>query len=488
MKVMIAYPALRGKGSPMLTQNRQFQWMSIGSYIYPLVPAYAATLLDADGHDVLWHDGIAEHRSYDDFLNEIVTEKVDLVAFETKTPVVKHHWNVIDDVKRVSPETRCVLMGDHVTALPEESMRACNVDFVLTGGDYDFSLRGLVNWLSGRSDEPEEGTWWRDEAGNIKNNGPWRLDNDLNTLPLINRDLTKAHYYYEKWKKRDPFRYTMAGRDCQWGRCTFCSWTTTYNNFRTQRVEKVLDEIGHLIENYGTREIFDDTGNFPLGKWTYDFCKGMIERGYHKEVLFSCNMRFDLLLRYPDLMDLMVEAGFRKMKSGLESASQYTLDMLDKKVKVEDIREGCRLAAKAGLEIHLTIMIGYPWETKADAQRTVDMARELFDSGIAEMLQATVVMPYPGTPLYEQAIANDWFRFDPSEYERYDMTEPVLKTPDMDPDEVQHMASLVYKNFISPKFVWRHLKKIRSWEDVSYVSRGAYAVAGHIKDFWKVRS
>lgn len=487
MKVCIAYPKLDGKGSPMLTQNRQFQWMSIGSYIYPLVPAYAATILDQDGNDVLWHDGIAEHRTYEDFFTELESERIELVAFETKTPVVHLHWQIVEDVKKRLPHVKCVIYGDHVSAFPEESFHRSKVDYILTGGDYDFSLRGLVRWLEGRADRPYSGTYWRDEAGNIKNSGAWQLDGDLNELPFIDRDLTKAHFYYEKWKKREPFRYTMVSRDCQWGRCTFCSWTTIYNNYRTQRPEKLLDEVGHLIENYGVREIFDDSGNFPTGKWTYEFCKGMIERGYHKEVLFTCNMKFDLLIKYPDLIPLMVKAGFRKVKSGLESASQATIEMLDKNIKVEDIVNGCKMAADAGLDVHLTIMVGYPWETRDDAQRTVDLARNLFDKGYAEMLQATVIMPYPGTPLFEMAVENDWFRFDPSEYERYDMTEPVLITPDMTPDEVQRMSAQVYQNFLTPRFVMRNLKRIRSWEDVSYLSRGAVAVAGHMMDFWKVR-
>ena len=40
MRVMVAYPPLvSSKGSPMLTQNRQFQWFHEPSYLYPCVPA-----------------------------------------------------------------------------------------------------------------------------------------------------------------------------------------------------------------------------------------------------------------------------------------------------------------------------------------------------------------------------------------------------------------------------------------------------------------
>ena len=487
MKIMIAYPAIKGKGSPMLTQNRQFQWMSLGSYIFPLVMASAATLLHRQGHDVIWYDGIAEHLSQDHFFHKIANEKPELIVLETKTPVVKLHWALIDRIKLLNPEIRVVLVGDHVTALPAESLHKSRVDFVLTGGDYDFSLKGLVDALRGKSSLPS-GVYYR-ENGNIKNTGKFSLKADLNALPFIDRELTKAHLYFEKWKKREPFRYTMAGRDCQWGRCTFCSWTNLYPSFRVRRVESLLDEIEMLVGEYGVKEIFDDTGNFPAGEWLKKFCNGLIERGLDKEILFSCNMRFDFLANRPELTDLMKRAGFRKMKSGLESANQKTLDRINKNVRVEQIVEGCRLASEAGLDIQLTVMVGYPWETRDDARRTLDLARSLMARGYAEMLQATVVVPYPGTALFRDALKNRWIRFEPVDsWERYDMTEPALKTVDMGPEEVMRLCSRIYKSFITPRFVMRQVLGIRTMEDLKYVMRGSRAVIGHILDFARIRS
>ena len=60
MKIFVSYPPLEGKGTPMLGQNRQFQWFHNPSFIYPMVAASTATLLKSEGHDVFWDDGIAE--------------------------------------------------------------------------------------------------------------------------------------------------------------------------------------------------------------------------------------------------------------------------------------------------------------------------------------------------------------------------------------------------------------------------------------------
>ena len=56
MKISISYPPLASeKGTPLLTQNRQFQWFTNPTYIYPMVPSYAASLLKSKGYDVSYN-------------------------------------------------------------------------------------------------------------------------------------------------------------------------------------------------------------------------------------------------------------------------------------------------------------------------------------------------------------------------------------------------------------------------------------------------
>lgn len=479
MKIIISYPPFREKGHPTLGQNRQFQWFHNPSYIYPMVPASAATLLSKAGHEVIWNDAIAEEWSFSDYFNFMKKEKPDLVAIETKTPVVKQTWRIIAQLKEMLQDTKFVLMGDHITALPEETMNSSVVDFAITGGDYDVSLLSIVNYLE-KGDPLVKGIWYR-ENGTIKNTGLFELKTNLDELPWIDRDLTKWWLYGEKFYKRTPFTYTMAGRDCPYHKCTFCSWTTLYPTFRVRSPENLLDEIGMLIEKYKVREIFDDTGTFPTGGWLEKFCEGMIARGYNKKILFSCNFRFDYL--NSQLAKLMKRAGFRLLKLGLESASDDTLIRLDKGSSLAQIETGCRIAKEAGLEVHLTIMVGYPWETKKDAEATLNLAKKLMLSGLADMLQATVVIAYPGTPLYKQALENNWFRVDPKDYERFDMTEPVFKTPDLSPEEVMAICDNIYKIFLSPRYIFRYFTKLRTFEDIIHVGRGAKAVIGHLLDF-----
>ena len=479
MKVSISSPAIGSqKGMPLLSQNRQFQWFNNPTYIYSMVPTYAAMLLKDDGHHVYWDDGITEELSPGGYMQRLIKEQPELIAIETKTPVIKTHWKIVNDVKEALPQACVVLMGDHATALPQESMENCQVDYVLTGGDYDFLLRNLCRHLS-RGEELEPGIWYR-QNGAVRNTGRFELRHDLDGLPFIDRELTKWWLYSEKNGnyRQLPGTYTMVGRDCWWHKCSFCSWTTMYSNFRVRRPESLLDEIGMLIEKHAVKEVFDDTGTFPRGAWLETFCRGMIERGYHKKIRFGCNMRFGSLGQ--EQYNLMRRAGFRYVLFGVESANQKTLDRIDKGIKVSDIAEGCMMAKKAGLEPHLTVMVGYPWETREDALATVDLARGLFRRGYADTLQATIVIPYPGTPLFQWCKENGLLSTE--DWDGYDMRQPVMKTS-LSEDDVKDLMQCLYRTFFTPRYMIRKLTSVRSLNDLMFLWRGVRAVFGHLKDF-----
>ena len=482
MKISISYPPLESeKGVPLLSQNRQFQWFNNPTYIYPMVPAYAASYLKSLGHEVFWDDGIAEELTYLEWLERLVRQKPNLIAMESKTPVIKRHWIIVNDIKKRLPDSKIVLMGDHVTALPVESMEACEVDYLLVGGDYDFALADLCRYLDEDKVAPASIYCRNDEGKPVRGtlSTPRPV---LDDLPMVDRELTNWRMYSEKNGnfKYLPGTYTMAGRDCWWGRCTFCSWTTLFpgKDFKSVSPGRLLDEIGILIEKYGVREIFDDTGCFPKGEWLREFCKGMVDRGYHKKVVMGCNMRVNALDQ--EEWDLMGKANFRFILIGLESMTQTTLDRLKKGIKVEQIEQTMRMAKKAGLEPHITTMVGYPWEGKKEAEQTVNFAKRMFINGLIDSLQATIVVPYPGTPMFEEAKSNGWLLTE--DWDRYDMRESVWKS-EVGTEEVKHFTQELYRAALHPRFIFRKLVHIRSLDDMKFLARAGAKVLGHLRDF-----
>ena len=479
MRVAIVYPPMKSeKGVALLTQNRQFQWFSRPTYIFPVVPATAATMLKKAGHEVLFLDGIASEKTPEEFESELWEFSPDYVVVETKTPVVKRHWKWIAEAKKKSSAS-IVLVGDHVTALPEESMAQCPVDFILTGGDWDFLLKNLVA-SDGDASKYESGIWYR-ENGEVKNTGRFKLDHNLNDAPWIDRDLVHWELYAKKNGnfRRTPGTYIMSGRDCWHAKCTFCSWTTLYPTYRTRDAIDVVDEIEMLVEKYGIRELMDDSGSLPVGAWLETFCNEIIRRGLNKKLRIDCNMRFGRL-KYEDYL-LMRKAGFRLVLFGVESANQETLDRFVKALKVEDVEKGCEWAHKAGLDVHLTFMFGHAWEGPEEMANTVRFARKLLANGWASTLQCTLTIPYPGTPLFKELEAAGGLHT--LDWDEYDMRRAVTRTPLASEAEIKRAIQQVYRGFLQPRALWHRFTSTRTLFDLGFYYRGLRSLLGHLVDF-----
>jgi len=506
IKIVIGYPPIESKkGVPLLSQNRQFQYFNSPTYIYPMVPAYAATMLKKNGYRVYWLDGIAEKQTYDDWVKQLTKIKPDYLLIETKTPVIKIHWQMINQLKIKNLKLKIILVGDHVTYLPLESFENSQVDYVITGGDYDFVLVNLLNHIY-KGEKLEGGVYWRknDEAlggvsvrvpdsaeilgprqnlSQIYNSGPASLKHDLNSLPFIDRDLTKWKLYaYENGNyKYTPGTYMYSGRDCWWNRCTFCIWDQLLyplGSYRSFSPERLFAEVKYVVDKYHVKEIFDDAGTMFAGNKMKRFCQLMINSGYNKKVVFGCNMRFNAINQ--DLYYLMKKANFRFILYGMESANQKTLDKIQKGIKVKEIIEGGQMAAKAGLEPHATIMLGYPWESYKDAKKTIKLAKYCFQKGYFNTIQATLVIPYPGSKLWKECKEKGWLLTE--NYERYDMREPVMKIP-FAKEKIYELEQELYSAFMTPQYIFRKIVSIRSFHDFKYLFYMAWKLLAHLLDF-----
>jgi radical SAM superfamily enzyme YgiQ (UPF0313 family) len=518
LRIAISFPPFHSeKGIPLLSQNRQYQVFSTGqsggsgivgllnkfvgnnaTVIFPVLPALAATLLQQSGHEAIWLDGIAEGWSWDEYCRQIELARPDLMMIETKTPSAPAIYDRIDDLKHRFPEMKIALLGDHVTAFPEEAFVFCGVDYTIRGGQFDFAMLNLANHLA-HGEDLGGGVFWR-EQDEICNSGvepapPIPVEH----RPHIDRELVKWELYAYRngnFLKKGTYGWATGttSADCWWrrrilggpshggGGCTFCSWTSMLPEFSVRPVEDYLDELERLAE-LGVQEVFDDTGTFPTGSWLRRFCEGVKERGLHKVLMFGCNMRADALS--PAEYELLASANFRFILYGIESANQRTLDMLNKGTSVQQQWDSVRWASEAGLEPHATCMVGYPWETYDEARRTIEYSRQTFERGWISTLQGTIVMPYPGTQLYAQARQNNWLRFDgPENWHRYDMREPVLRSP-IPHDQIMGLVQSLYTSFLSPRFIGRTLRRsLRSRDHFRYyMVRGSKYLVGHLLDF-----
>jgi len=276
-----------------------------------------------------------------------------------------------------------------------------------------------------------------------------QIDVPFTDLPFPDRKFTDA--LNKRWQsygnyKFHPATHMMASNLCWYGKCTFCIDTAKLEAGEgrgIRSVDHVMEEIDDLIAN-GYKEVFDDSGTFPIGKWLEEFCFKMrmtTPNGKRRcdQIKVGCNMRVQ------DVdWKMMKEAGFRFILMGIESSNQVTLDKIKKSQKADDMVRIIKAASDAGLEPHGTFMTGYPWETKEDEERTISLCHYLLRKGYLKTAQASVYSPPRTRP---------------------------------DSNSVGHLyLPRFYDVYRSPAFVLRRISDIRCWEDFTYLIRGARLV------------
>jgi anaerobic magnesium-protoporphyrin IX monomethyl ester cyclase len=486
LRIAFVYPPLGERGRhPLLGQNRQFRYSSSPEVrIYPMVPASAVTVLDRAGHEAALIDAINTGMGRGRFEKELERFDPEMLVLETKTPLMPKLWSLSSDLKERFGTV--VFVGDHVSALPAESLARSPVDYVITGGDYDLGLLELAGYLESGGETPG-GVWARVDGRPRRPGGRPDTWPSLDDVPFIDRDLTGWTAYGEAYLHK-PCTYLLTGRGCGGpgsapGRCSFCSWQHNLweCTCRWRSPGNVAEELAQIIEKYGPREVFDD--NESGMTWSPGWLRGlgdeMDARGIVGETMISSNSRADALTK--ETCGLLSKLGFRLLKVGLESGNDGTLARIGKMETALDIERGIKNAKDAGLNILITSMVGYPWEGSEDVEATYHMARRLmrYKARIGDSLQASVVIPYPGTPLHRTALEEGFFRIDPSDYSAYDMSSPVLRSP----IRVTEWCGRIWRLHLDPVFLLRCLGSLRKLDQLNLLRGGMSSLLGHISDF-----
>ena len=425
-KVCITYPPFEyNTNYPLISLNRQFEWLKYEYYTYPIIPSYAATLLENNGINVLFLDTIARNMNTIKWFEKIFESLPDLLFFEVKTPIINYIWDIIEIIKEKYKDIYIVFAGDHVTALPEESMLKSKVDFILTGGDYDMLLLNLVNHLN-NGEKLNKGIYYRTSTGNIKNTGHFILEDSLDRLPFINRNLTNWKLYSKQntYYKKIPGTFIMSGRCSLHNGYNTNSSNILFNNVRFRNPNNVIDEIDYLNKRYNIKEIIDCSYYFPTSEWLYVFCDMMNARKLNKKVYIDCYIYYDGV-DYNDYK-IMKKSGFKTIIFNIDSLNNSILDMKDIGIRGNNIIESIKMASKAGLFTELSFNIGYPNETDDDIINSFYTVKNLMVNGYLNSVNVSLSIPYPGTKLFNYCKENNLIKTE--NWFDYDMRDTVIKS------------------------------------------------------------
>ena len=149
--------------------------------------------------------------------------------------------------------------------------------------------------------------------------------------------------------------------------------------------------------------------------------------------------------------------------------------------KAEEILTSCKAASDAGLSPHITVMLGYPWETEEDIEKTYELTKKLLLKGYAKTMQATIIIPYPGTELFNNCKADNLLLTE--NWEDYDMRQAIMKT-EVGEQKIKEWIQKLYNLSFTPRFLAHKILSIRDLDDIKYYLRAFKKVSkGHLKDF-----
>lgn len=318
-------------------------------------------------------------------------------------------------IRELAPEARTILGGVHVSALPRKTLEEEAVDFVCEG-EGAYTLLELVKLL--REDDLEAlgmvpGLWYREGGGaegEIRSTPAGPLIEDLDQhLGAVAWDLLPVERYRaHNWHcfghvdQRQPYGVIYTTLGCPF-KCSFCCINAPFGgpSYRFRSPEKVLDEIGLLVERYGIHNIKFLDEMFVLNhKHVKAVCEGIIARGY--EVNIWAYARVDTVKE--GYLPLLKQAGFNWLALGIESASAYVRDGVDKDFKKADIYKVVRAIQAEGIHVIGNYIFGLPDDTHESMRETLEMAKELK----CEMGNFYSAMAYPGSKLYPMALEEGW--------------------------------------------------------------------------------
>ncbi len=199
----------------------------------------------------------------------------------------------------------------------------------------------------------------------------------------------------------------MTGRGCNWGKCTFCSDVKVVNGltFRTRAVAAVLDELDKQSALYGTKDVIflDIKLNSSLAMW-----RGIID-GFQQRLpggrwigTVHVQAHGENGLTRAEL-DAAAKSGLTRLSFGLETGSQRLNDAMAKGTSIERTSRFLADAHDAGISVRATAILGYPGETAADIDQTVQFLESHMQ--YLDRIRMNRFTPLPGTrfhKLYER--------------------------------------------------------------------------------------
>ena len=285
----------------------------------------ASYLVDLDV-EVEILDAKVKNLSHKQIRKKIEKYKPDIVGISVfVSAAINICYDIAKIVKDYNQNCTVVFGGRHPTFVPEETLRVDEVDIVVRG-EGELTFKELI--IKG-TPENVKGISYKSNGTIIHN--PDRSLINYSNIRFPARHLVKNNIY-SMFKVRVETVETSRG--CPYS-CKFCT-TPVINNglWRPRPVENIISELKIISQNRRISDIFFIDDNITADTKRFErLCERIIECKKNNEIndfKFNSQIRLDALLKSPQLVKKMADAGFWMILTGIESIRKKTQKALRK--------------------------------------------------------------------------------------------------------------------------------------------------------------
>lgn len=357
----------------------------------PLGILYLAAAVKRAGIDIEIFDTTFQTRS--GFLNRLDEGTPGIVGIYT-THMTRR--TAVFMIREARQRNWTILLGGPDSANYPDRYLASGADAIVTG-EGEMTLVELLDHL--KRNNPRNlhgipGVIFRDAAGSVIRNSPRSLT-EIDSIPWPDRGSVNIRAYLDVWQAHHGYSSLnmITSRGCTFS-CRWCSHAVFGNTRRQRDPIDCADEVESILQAYNPSRLWysDDVFTFD-SDWLRRFADELNRRGIR--------IPFETITRADRLQDdatvkILSNMGCYRIWIGSESGSDRVLRAMNRGVTASEIRRAVMLAKREGIETGVFLMWGYPGETLADIESTVDHVCEIQP----DIFFTTVVHPIKNTPYY----------------------------------------------------------------------------------------